>query len=189
MTRCVALLRGINVGRAKRVAMADLRRLVAGLGHADVCTLLNSGNVVFTATSPDTGEHARCIRAAVEGECGFDVPVVVVTAADLAAVVGEDPLAGIAADPARHLVAFVPDAGSLDALRRLLDESWSPEAVAVGRRAAYLWCARGVADSRLTQACLRLGGGGVTSRNWTTVLKLLEMSASTVRPARRPVDP
>src|SRR5204863_1567267 len=45
----VALLRGINVGTAKRVAMADLRQLMTGLGYSDVRTLLNSGNVVFTA--------------------------------------------------------------------------------------------------------------------------------------------
>jgi uncharacterized protein (DUF1697 family) len=174
MTLCVALLRGINVGRAKRVAMADLRGLVEGLGFTRVRTLLNSGNVVFTAASPDVVGHARAIRAALVLACGFDVPVVVVTAAELAAVVREDPLGGIADDPARYLVAFVPDTGSLDALRRLLDEPWSPEAVALGRRAAYLWCAHGVADSRLAQACLYLGGDGITTRNWTTVLKLLE---------------
>lgn len=41
--RCVALLRGINVGRAKRVSMAELRSLVADLGCTGVQTLLNSG--------------------------------------------------------------------------------------------------------------------------------------------------
>ncbi len=45
----VALLRGDNVGRGKRVAMADLRAVVKGLGYRDVRTLLNSGNVVFTS--------------------------------------------------------------------------------------------------------------------------------------------
>ena len=44
--RRVALLRGINVGRAKRISMGDLRALFAGLGYGDVKTLLNSGNIV-----------------------------------------------------------------------------------------------------------------------------------------------
>lgn len=60
--RYVALLRGINVGRAKRVAMADLRALVEGLGFHSVRTLLNSGNVVFD------GEVADCTDAAIRIE-------------------------------------------------------------------------------------------------------------------------
>ena len=53
MTRTeIALLRGINVGKAKRVAMAELRALVEKLGYGDVRTLLNSGNVVFS-TEPE----------------------------------------------------------------------------------------------------------------------------------------
>jgi uncharacterized protein (DUF1697 family) len=51
----VGLIRGINVGRAKRVAMADLRALVESLGYGEVKTLLNSGNVVFTAPGGTTG--------------------------------------------------------------------------------------------------------------------------------------
>jgi len=176
MTRCVALLRGINVGRARRVAMADLRRLVEELGFTEVRTLLNSGNVVFTAASPDAAGHARAIRASLASRCGVEAPVVSVTAADLAAIVREDPLVAVADDPSRHLVAFVPDPAALDVLRRLLDESWSPEALAVGRLAAYLWCAHGVADSKLAQACLRLVGDEITMRNRSTVQKLLAVA-------------
>ena len=55
--RYVALFRGINVGRAKRVAMADLRTLFEGLGYGDVRTLLNSGNVVFSAPATTRPER------------------------------------------------------------------------------------------------------------------------------------
>ena len=57
----VALLRGINVGTAKRVAMADLRGVMTGLGYSDVRTLLNSGNLVFTAP-PRSGDPSRRIQ-------------------------------------------------------------------------------------------------------------------------------
>ncbi|MDQ6931759.1 MAG: DUF1697 domain-containing protein [Candidatus Eremiobacteraeota bacterium] len=39
----IALIRGITVGRAKRVGMADLRLLFEALGYRGVQTLLNSG--------------------------------------------------------------------------------------------------------------------------------------------------
>ena len=66
----VALLRGINVGRAKRVAMADLRSLVERLGYTDVRTLLNSGNVVFTSTSARSGGAEARIEAAIAARLG-----------------------------------------------------------------------------------------------------------------------
>jgi uncharacterized protein (DUF1697 family) len=59
----IALLRGINVGKANRIPMADLRALLEGLGHTDVTTLLNSGNAVFRATKGTSAKHATDIAA------------------------------------------------------------------------------------------------------------------------------
>ena len=172
MTVCVALLRGINVGRAKRIAMADLRELVEGLGPTHVRTLLNSGNVVFDVSRPNVGKLARAIGAGIEEQCGFSAATVVITAADLDAIVRENPLRVVARDPAKYLVAFVSDPSILTTARPLLEESWAPDAFAVGTRAAYLWCANGVLASRLLQAFARLTGEAATTRNWSTVLKL-----------------
>ena len=66
MPRRVAFLRGINVGRAKRIAMADLRSLFSDLGYADVGTLLNSGNVVFSAGSTRADRHSARIERAIQ---------------------------------------------------------------------------------------------------------------------------
>lgn len=162
--------------------MADLRRLFVDLGHADVRTLLNSGNVVFEAKSPDAAGHARAIRAAIERELDLTVPVIVVTAADLAAILLENPLRDVAGDPARHLVAFVQDPGALDAARPLLARTWSPEAFALGKRAAYLWCAGGVADSEVVKAFTRLTGDAATTRNRTTASKILAITDGGAEP-------
>lgn len=183
MTTFTALLRGINVGRAKRIAMADLRRLFAELGYADVRTLLNSGNVVFAAKSPDAAGHALAIRGAIERGFGFTAPVIVVTAADLSAILLENPLRDVADDPARHLVAFVQDPTALDAAKPLLARSWSPEAFALGKRAAYLWCADGVADSEIVKAFTRLTGETATTRNRTTAAKIQATIGGDARPA------
>lgn len=178
MTECIALLRGINVGKAKRIAMADLRALVAGLGHARVRTVLNSGNVLFGAARGDTARLAAAIEAAIAARCGFASRVVVVTAADLAAIVRENPLLDVATNPSRLLVAFVAKPAALDAAGPLLREPWAPDALAVGSRAAYLWCPDGVIDSRLAQAFGRQLGEAATTRNWSTVLKLQAAAAA-----------
>jgi len=65
---CIALIRGINVGRGKRVSMTDLRRLVTDLGHTNVRTLLNSGNVLFQTKRPNTVKLSSSIEAAIRGQ-------------------------------------------------------------------------------------------------------------------------
>src|SRR5436190_7614221 len=99
--RQVALLRGINVGRAKRVAMADLRALIEGLGYGDVRTLLNSGNVVFTAPRAAPDNAAARIEKALATDLGVSARVTVLTAQELAEAVAANPLLEVADDFSR----------------------------------------------------------------------------------------
>jgi len=176
--RHIALLRGINVGKAKRVAMADLRALAASLGFAGVRTLLNSGNVVFDAKDGTAAAHAKQLKAAILEQAGVDCEVIVKTAADLAAAIAEHPLRHHADDDARMLVMFTQDAAALALLKPLEDGDWAPEAFAVGRHAAWLWCADGIIESRIAKAVGKVLGQRGTARNWATVEKLQAMAQS-----------
>lgn len=169
---CIALIRGINVGRGNRIAMGDLRALLTDLGHSDVRTLLNSGNAVFESKRPNVAKISSAIQAAIAAECGFSAPVMVITAEYLDRIVEENPLLHLVNDPARHLVAFVARDKHLEPLRPLLTEDWTPDALAITRRAAYLWCLSGLLDSKMSQVFTRKAGSTVTTRNWATVLKL-----------------
>jgi uncharacterized protein (DUF1697 family) len=172
MQKQVALFRGINVGRAKRLAMADLRALLEELGYDDVRTLLNSGNVVFTVPPKHKGDAAARIQAAVAAQLGVSASVLTVGAGDFETVVAENPLMAVATDPARFLVAFVREPGALARLAPLAGQTLPPDVLALGSQAAYLWCAGGILESKLLAAVHRLLGEGVTTRNWATVLKL-----------------
>lgn len=172
MPTFIALLRGINVGRARRIAMVDLRALFERLGFTQVHTLLNSGNVVFEAPRPQARALAAAIRAGIAAQFGFEMPVVVLSAAELDDIVAANPLRVVATDASRHLVAFFADAAGLQAAQALLARPWADDALAVGSRAAYLWCAAGVIESPLSQAFSRATGEAATARNWATVLKL-----------------
>jgi uncharacterized protein (DUF1697 family) len=168
----IALLRGINVGRAKRVAMADLRAVVEGLGYGDVRTLLNSGNVVFSASGATAGTAAARIEESLAAKLGVSTRVTLLSALELAGIVVENPMLGIADDPSRLLVGVLSDPADRARLEPLLEHDWAPDALALGRRVAYMWCAGGILESRLAQAVGRALGGAVTSRNWATILKL-----------------
>jgi len=168
----IALLRGINIGQAKRVAMADLRELVAGLGFSDVRTLLNSGNVVFRAAGVTAAKAASRIEKAIASELGVSSRVTVLTAAELAGILAKQPVFKQADNPSRLLVAVWSDPAARASLAPLLKQDWAPEQLAIGARAAYLWCPEGIRDSRLLTAIGRVLGDGVTSRNWATLSKL-----------------
>jgi uncharacterized protein (DUF1697 family) len=169
----VALLRGINVGRANRVTMADLRTLVSDLGFANGRTLLNSGNIIFDATTAETAALADRIEQALAARLHVSSHVVVLTAAELALAVNENPLLEVASDPSRLLVYFRRDPAGLRSLRPLGQRDWSPEAFALGTRAAYVWCPAGVIASRLVAAAAQTPGANeITTRNWATVMKL-----------------
>ena len=163
---------GINVGRAKRIAMADLRALVEGLGYGDVKTLLNSGNVVFTAPSGGARAAAARIEAAIAEQLGVRSRVTVVTGAELDAVVRDNPIADVGDDPSRLLVAFLADAADRARLAPVEQQTWEEETFAPGARVAYMWCPAGVLASKLPEAVGRALGDAVTTRNWATVLKL-----------------
>jgi uncharacterized protein (DUF1697 family) len=175
MTTYIALLRGINVGKAKRIAMADLRQVIADLGYANVRTLLNSGNVVFESSRKITASHAADIQKAIAQRTGVTANLMIVSASALAAVVAENPLVSAIADPARCLVAFPSVPGELTRAAELLNEDWTPDRFALGSKAAYLWCASGLLDSPLAKAFDRLMRDTVTARNWATTLKLHAM--------------
>jgi uncharacterized protein (DUF1697 family) len=175
--RYVALLRGINVGTAKRVAMAELRALVEELGYSEVRTLLNSGNVVFSAAKAEPRKAALRIQAALEGKLGISARVTVISAEELAEVVAGSPLGKVADNPSRLLVGILGDPADREKLAEIASKDWGKERIALGAaRAVYMWMPQGVIESKLNAAVSKAMGGRVTSRNWATMLKLKEMT-------------
>jgi uncharacterized protein (DUF1697 family) len=173
----VALLRGINVGKAKRIAMADLRELCASLGYGNVRTLLNSGNVVFSAPRADAKAAAK-IEKAIEAEHGFSSRVVVVTASVLDEIVEENPFEEAESNPSRFLVTVLYDHADRARLAALAKQDWGPERLALGTHAVYSWCADGILESASLIALNKALGDAGTNRNWATIKKIQAMMAT-----------
>jgi len=179
MPRYVALFRGINVGKAKRIAMADLRKLLEKLGYTGVKTLLNSGNAVFTGGSGAASGHARRIRTAVTKRLGVDAVVVVKSAAEVAAIMAGNELGKLASDPARLLVAVTDQSAVLAGLEAVASRDWGTEKLHLGKHAAYIWCANGILESQALTAVMKGLAGAGTTRNWATLGKIHDLLAET----------
>lgn len=177
----VALLRGINVGSAKRISMADLRALIAALGHTDVSTYLQSGNALFSTARTDADALAAEIEGAIERELGLSVRCVLRDGGELARVVADNPLAMVATDPRRLLVSFANVEPGPALAAAINSQAYLPEQFAVGKREIYAWFPDGMRDAKLTNGFFErmLGGAkaGVvcTARNWNTVTKLASL--------------
>lgn len=174
MPRFIALLRGVNVGGAKKVPMADWRALLAAVGATSVRTLLNSGNAVFDfAGAPHAAVLATTIATALRERFGFDVPVIVLAAATLESIIASNPLDLPADAHSRALVVFVQQRDVLASLQSIESKVAPGEQFAIGTDAAYLHCAGGILESAAATALLAaVGKQLITTRNWATVLKI-----------------
>jgi len=170
----IALLRAINLGAHKRVAMADLRDLLTELGFVDGRSLLQSGNLVFRGPAR-TGVHLeRLLETEADKRLGVQTDFFVRTAEELKAIIARNPFQKEADRDPGHLVAmFLKDAPDVKDIKALQAAIAGPEIVRAEGRHAYITFPNGIGRSRLTNTLIerKLGTRG-TGRNWNTVLKL-----------------
>jgi uncharacterized protein (DUF1697 family) len=171
-TRHVALLRGINVGGANRLPMADLREAFEVAGAARVETLQAAGNVLFDAPPGKVAAIASRVEAALARR-GVSSTLVLRTASELRAAAADHPFLARGAVPARCYVAFLASTPSATAAGSLEPDRSPPDAFAVLGREIYLWLPNGAARTRITTAWLDARLGTVsTVRGWATVRAL-----------------
>jgi uncharacterized protein (DUF1697 family) len=175
-TRYVALLRGINLGKARQVGMPRLTDMLTARGHDDVRTHLRSGNVVLTSGLSEKKLAAE-LTEAIREEFGFDVPVVVRTGKELAAIVDGNPFADVATDPARYLVTFMAAAPTRAKVANLPAPEGGGQYDVRGRE-LYMWLPDGITGTPIASWNWdKLLGEPGTARNWRTVAKLAELAA------------
>lgn len=175
-TTWVALLRGINVGRARQVSMADLREVATSLGYANVRTHLRSGNLVFASSGASAGKLAETLEQAIEARTGMRVGVVVRSADELAAIVSADPFPTSDDEGTRKHVLFLAEALSADALDWLGSEDLAPDEVRAAEREVYVRYATGMSATTTADRISKRLPRTSTDRNWNTVTRLLALA-------------
>lgn len=182
----IALLRGINVGGHNRVSMTDLRQVFESLGHTEVATYIQSGNVVFTAGGASAGlgnaEHADALEHAIASATGVTPKVVVLTVDELEQVVRDNPFPDEPNPKCVHVVFFAhgpgPDPDAVAGAQRQAAGRGSRDVAQVKGRTLYLHTPDGFGRSELANLLLARARGAAaagTARNWSTVTKLVSL--------------
>jgi uncharacterized protein (DUF1697 family) len=189
MASHIALLRGINVGGRNKVPMADLREVVASLGHTGVSTYIQSGNVLFSTAEDDTAKLAAALESAIEDRFGIWSSVVVLSRDELARVLAANPYPD-EPNPRMVHVVFLNGSPPRDLLDRItaaesaVAAKGSRDTVQLAGQALFLHTPDGYGTSELAQNVLKIlappkksrPGLAATARNWATATKLLSLS-------------
>ena len=171
------MLRGINVGSARRIPMADLRGALGDAGFPGAATHGQSGNVgLDSGLAPTALERASAELIAERFE--LEVPVTARTGEELAAILAHDPIPGAGRDPKRYQVTFLAVAPDPEPVAVLAARAVGEERVLAHGRELYSWHPDGIARSKLAAALTgREFGAGATVRNWSTVTRLHELAS------------
>ena len=178
MPRYVALLRSVNVAGHGRVAMDELRASFEALGFDGVTTYIQTGNVLFSATSKSEAKLAATIEQRLAEDFGDSPAVLLRTVPELLRIGAASPFAKAGAPPNRHHVTFLATAPTKAALAALVLPASGRDELVVDGREVYVYTPDGYAETKFTGTFLERRLGVVsTTRNWNTVTKLSELAA------------
>lgn len=165
----VALYRGINVGGKHSVKMEALCALHEGLGHRDVQSYIQSGNVVFLS-SGTAAAIAKKLTAAFASEFGFTAKIVLIEAKRWTEIVKSNPHAVFAAtNPKLVHLGLCEGEPSAAGLQELLTKTGGTKTFTIGKGIVYLYAPDGFGTSKFAAGMEKAAGVPMTVRNWRTV--------------------
>ena len=165
----IALLQGVNIGKNKRIAMADLKRIVGELGGEDAVTVANSGNIVYR-----NGPSAEVLERSVSEHVGVSIPVITRSGDEMLAIVSANPFPQAENEPKSLHIDFLRDEipSALDGIAQ------GQDTLTLIDRELYIHLPKLMSGATYDAKALnkRLGTHH-TSRNWSTVIRLLELAS------------
>lgn len=179
MNKKIAILRGINVGGKRKILMADLKLLFESLSFSNITIYIQSGNVIFeNATELIEQEIADKIKQAILAKYKFDVPVIVMSSTYLINAVKNNPFyQKDVADINKLHLTFLKEKPIKENLENVETYNYEPDKFVIMNKAVFVFCEGKYHQSKLTnnffEKKLKVAA---TTRNWKTVLKLVELS-------------
>lgn len=177
MASYVALLRGINVGGRNILPMKDFREILEKLGCEDVATYIQSGNAVFRNSAAGDA-LSESIATAIEAAFGFRPSVMVVEAADFAAIAAANPFADEDVEDKHVHISFLSEVATGANQTRMAEIASNGEQFVLTDRAFYMLAPNGIGRSKLAAEVEKCLGVKATGRNWRTVGKIAALIAN-----------
>ena len=176
MTKHISILRGINVGGHRKILMADLKALYTKLGYKNIVSYIQSGNVIFEAKEKNQTKIEEKIYNAIKKNYGFEVPVVVRSAEEIAQIISNNPFTKKSEEESLHLT-FLKEIPKEENLEKIKTFDYAPDKFKIVGKDVFIHCIGKYNKTKLANNFFeKILKVGATTRNWKTVNKLLELS-------------
>ncbi|QCW98652.1 DUF1697 domain-containing protein [Aggregatimonas sangjinii] len=178
MHKYIALLRGINVSGQKKIIMSELRDMLKALNFQDVETYIQSGNIALKSSEGRNAKVAEKIKKAIADTFGYDVPVLVKTYGELKSIFKKNPFTDASdIEHKRVYFALLQETPQPELIKTFQQEKFEAEAFMVTNDCVYLNYKMGAGKAKLSNTLIeRKLKVSATSRNYRTMVKLLEMA-------------
>lgn len=174
MTRYVAFLRAVNVGK-RIIKMEDLRQQLTQAGYKNVSTYIQSGNIMFTAGG-QTAALSKKMEQLLLRTYGFEVPVIIRSVTELEAVVANTPFPGIVPDKKVQVyITFLSAPAGPHAAAVIASLQSAAETLHIHGTEVYTMIRKDL-ETKPLDVVARLEkklGIPCTTRNWATVNKVI----------------
>lgn len=166
----VAFLRGMNLGN-RRIKNDELRGEFEQLGLDGVTTFRASGNVVFESAEGSEAALTETIETGLAAGLGYDVPVFLRSAAEVAAVAAHEPFDSqlVAASKGKLQVSLLLSKPAATARKKVLALATDDDLLAIRGRELYWLPSGGTLESSLDQKEIAAGLGTSTTRTMGTI--------------------
>ena len=175
MTGKIAILRGINVGGHRIIRMQDLKNLFVNSGFQNVRTYIQSGNVLFDTKLVSDSEISAKIEKAIFKNFGFEVPVFVRSVKELEQCILENPFKNN--DINKLYITFLQEEPIKENIRKTESFQFDPDKFVVSGKQVFIYCEGKFHQTKLNNNFFEKSlEARATTRNWKTILKLVELS-------------
>lgn len=175
MNKKIAILRGINVGGKRKILMHDLKALCDQLGLEQVQTYIQSGNLIFSSNK-ENSELEDMLEKSISEKFGFEVPVIVRNLKELETSISKNPFLSKDSDIKQLHLTFLKAHPSQENLEKIQSYNYEPDKFKIEENDVFIFCQGKYHQTKLSNNFFEKKlNVGATTRNWKTVLKLLEL--------------
>ncbi|NND62504.1 MAG: DUF1697 domain-containing protein [Flavobacteriaceae bacterium] len=175
MKTYVALLRGINVGGHKKFLKADQLEMLSKLGVSSPRVCLHTGNWIFESSESKENLKTK-ISKLIKNEYGWEVPTIVRTHSEIKAILDKCPFKGETLKKSYFVILSKPP--SQEKIAEISKLTYPKETFYLTSQCVYLFSQEGASKAKLSnnffENKLKVEA---TTRNYNTMLKLVELSA------------